>query len=266
LEEQRSRFFVMVGGSGLGKTSLLTRMPKVLVIMDDRETGVLDLMQVPGAIPPDVQYGKPLSTWIETMKALDDLIAAGGPQFTGRQSLLVESITGFERMMMRYACEKDWGGNYDRFMDYSKGPIAAAKRYWSDEFLDRLKVLRNQGYHVAITAHSQPKPKDNPEGENFTGEMPYCNRDVWQQTHAQMEAVCFMVQSAVVEKKGVMGAGKAALTGTRMIHVATSPIYTGKNRWAIPDGTVIPMSGGPDATWLAFCETCGFDPQTFYFK
>lgn len=258
---------MVAGGSGLGKTSLLTHIPRPLFLMDSQETGLLDLMQKPGLVPEGVAYGPPVSEWTQLMAVLDTLISYGGPAHNpwGAQSIVSESITGFERMMFEYACSKDWGGNWDRFMDYSKGPKQAAKRYWSSEFLFRLTLLRDQGYHVALTAHTQVKAKDNADGLDFVGEIAYCDAAVWQQTHRWAEAVLWLSLSAVIESNGsTMKAAKSQLEGQRMLHFGTSPVYPGKNRWDVSG--CVNISKGAKQGWESFCHACGIDPRTFYFK
>jgi hypothetical protein len=263
LKEKRSRCIVLCGGSGLGKTSFAAQMPKPLFIMDSQETGLLDLLQRPGLIPPGVGHGKPVEHWKQLMDTLDELISEGGPKYVGYESLVLESITGFEKFLFDYSCTKDWSGNWDRFMDYSKGPKQAAKRYWSTEFLTRLTVLRDQGWHLCLTAHSQVNTKDNTEGADYTAEIPFCDKQTWQNTHRWAECAIFMALSPVLESKSGVKA-KAGTEGQRFIHVGTSPVYGSKNRWDISG--VLHMDGGPAKAWKDFCSWVGLNPRTMHFQ
>lgn len=262
LTELRSRCIVLCGASGLGKTSFAAQFPKPLFLMDDQETGLLDLMQRPGLIPKGVGHGAPVSHWKQLLDSLDELIGYGGPNAVGYKTLVLESITGFEKFMFNYAIQKDWQGNVDRFMDYAKGPKQAAKRYWSEELLARLTVLRNQSWHVCLTAHSQVNSKDNTEGADFSAEIPFCDKQTWQNTHRWAECAIMMALVPVLESKNSIKA-KANTEGHRFIYASTSPVYAAKNRWNL--NGVININEGSEKGYKSFCSWAGLDPKTLMF-
>lgn len=258
------RCIVLCGASGLGKTLWAAQTPKPLFFIDSHETGIIDHLNNPGRIPAGVQYGPPFSDWQTLLKSIDEFIGYGGPQYTDRATCVFESITGFEGLMFDYACSTLWRGDWDRFYDYSKGPKQAAKRFWDREFLERLRVLRGQGYHVILTGHSDIKEKQNTEGADFVGEVPYCDKQTWAMTHRFAEACLMMVMLPIEAEKAGMKT-KVKTDAKRLMYMTANPIYASKDRWPLKQDFVVLPSNDYRAGYVAACENAGIDPNTFFF-
>jgi len=260
--EQRHRLMVIAGASGVGKTSFCCQFPKPLLVIQERnETGVEDLIQNASVDSTGITVGDPIEDWLHLLSVCSELEST--PDH-GYATILFEAITGFEQMLWEYAIEVDWRSNRADFMSFSKGPKAVAKSYWRQQFISALGRIRSNGAHVLLTAHSRVKPKDNPEGTDYTGEVAYCDAETWQQTHGAMEAVGVMVLQPVESERSDHRKAKIETDGQLMLYMHKTPKYDAKNRWGI--SIPIPLSGGPQESYLLWCKACGLDPATCFFK
>lgn len=251
------RGIILVGGSGLGKTSLAAEAPAPFFICDSQEMGINDLKRR-GLVDASIPVSPPVENWQMLLDICDEIITTGVEH--GIQTAVFESITGFEKFAFQHHCNENYHGNMSEFMSFSKGPKATARHTWPG-FLDKLQEIRHAGMHVILTGHSRVKPKDNAEGADFSAEVAYCDPETWQHTHRWAETVLMLVLSPVEETKSG-GKVKMAVEGQRMLYMHKTPIYDAKNRWGIT--TAIPITGGSRETFHAICKAGDLDPATFF--
>lgn len=262
--EQRHRFMVVAGPSGIGKTEFCLQFPKPLLVINDyNERGTEDLAQK-GELPADVYVGDPIEDWRHLMETTGEIIE--NPDH-GYATILVEAITGLEQMAWDYSLlVDDWKDRAD-FMAFSKGPKTVAKSHWRHGLLRNLARIRQNGCHMLLTAHSRVKQKENPEGDDYSGEVTYCDSETWQQTHGVAEAVGVMIMQTV-QKQNNKGAlkKKVETEGNRQLYLHKTSLYDAKNRWHIDAPINFPSEGGARAAYLETAKRIRMNPETGFFE
>lgn len=215
------------GVSGVGKTSMWSFLPKVGFLFDPRDEGIEDLVRFGQC--PEPHWQAQASDWDDTKRLLSEV----ANQEHGVEHLVVDSLTGFELFCFRAHCAENFGGDWSKegFLAYQQGPKNAAKTDWP-EFLDLLDDVRRSGISVVVIAHSQVKPFNNPDGENYDQHMPYLEKDTWQQTHRWAKAVLFHHIEVALEKKGTKWKARQDVSD-RCIYTEPGPTFVAKNRWGI---------------------------------
>lgn len=246
LNARGSTTVVCYGPSGVGKTSIWSFLPDVGILYDPKDEGIADL----------VRFGQcPTPKWMHEAKDFEntlELLANVANQEYDIKHLVLDSLTGFELFCFQYHCaenfENDWSKN--GFYAFMSGPKNAAKTDWP-RLLDALDDVRRAGISVVAIAHSQIKPVNNPDGENYDQHMPYLDKETWQQTHRWAKAVLFYNVEVGLEKKGNKAKAKAG-SEERAIYTDLAATFIAKNRWGIEPR--IDAGGSAEDAYNAFMK------------
>jgi len=218
---------VIYGPPGVGKTSVAAHFPKVGFIIDDQEEGILTLSE----------YGLcPKPQFIETAKDFEHLLELCNDVAAGEydiQTLVLDSITGFEKLCFLYHCDEYFDGDWSSkgFFSYFQGPKNAAKVDWP-RLMNALDDVRRSGVNVLLLGHSQPKTYNNPEGADYDRHTPYCDKDIWQVTHRWTKALIFYNYAVTVDKKGVRNKANQD-SEDRFLNTEWSPAFDAKNQYGL---------------------------------
>jgi hypothetical protein len=199
---------VIVGPPGIGKSSLIGNMPKVLVASLRRED-TWSLLKRSGAVPADLAVLKnPIDQWTDLLTLVELLQSESRPH--DYKCLAIDSLTPLEHILFRHVCETKFGGDQDKFLNFYKGPFEAA-RQWG-EFLSSLDRLRDtRGMAIVLTAHQATKSEANPEGDDYNKLVAFADDRIWKRTTAWADAVLFARYKTVIKDGKIVGGAKRVL-------------------------------------------------------
>lgn len=231
---------VLYGPSGSGKTSMAAHFPKPGFICDSQEQGIKYL---------DMCNAVPSPVWVKEFESDKDTV---WPKFIETvyksaldksiETLVIESLTGFEVVCFLYHCKMKFANNWDGyegskgFFQYGAGPESASKLE-IPKLLTALNVCRTAGKTIIFTAHSFVKDYNDPTGVTFLKHFPYANKHVWQRIHRWASCVFFMTSTFQEDrtKKTLSKIAKADMD--RILFTEGTPTCEAKN-WLNVHGTV----------------------------
>lgn len=233
----RPEFVLVHGMPGVGKTSFGAFAPKPLFIIDRQEEGILDLISS-GLIPRTqlseediwkVPHTAEHPGWSTLLQKCDEAC------FTDYETVVFDSLTGFEKMCFQDVCNRDYDGNYskDGFLSFYQGPKAAAKNEWP-AFLEKLADIRDSGKNVILIAHSKIQTIQNPMGPDYDSYKPYLDKETWQVTSRVAETILFLQFDFEVTKERQSTKLKGKASGKRCFYTEWTPAYEAKNRANLP--------------------------------
>lgn len=211
---------VLVGVEGWGKTSLVSYIDDVAILMPEAETGYLTLFGA-GRVPKvDCLV---TTTWKETLDAID---AA-----KGHKALALDELSGLEKQAQEYICQNEYGGKWSAFWHYHKGMNLVVPEW--RKFLAKLEKLDIT--IVALCHCSIQNFKNNPmvgDHDRYVGDL---HKTVWAESKQWSDAALFGTFAPVVddEGKGIGGDERLLYTEHRDTHDA-------KNRYGLEPEIDIP--------------------------
>lgn len=194
---------IVYGPSGVGKSSFAAFWPNPIFMIDPKEEGIHELVDR-NLVPKPVDVLE-VTTFQETLDKCYE-VASGS---TGAETLVLDSLTGFELLCFKSHCDDYFGGDWssEGFMSFYKGPVNAAKVDWP-RLTEALDAVRKSGIHVILLGHSEIKTFKNPDGPDYDTYNIILYKDIWGQTHRWAKAVLFYNYSMNVEtRKGGQGKG-----------------------------------------------------------
>jgi len=221
---------VVYGPSGVGKTSFAANFPKAGFLIDPQEEGIRDLVEF---------HQCPRPVFIEeadTFSGLIQVCEGVARDSRGIETLVGDSLTGFEKLCFIHHCEEYFDGDWSRqgFYSYQQGPKNAAKTDWP-RFLEALDGVRAAGINVVLIAHSQVKGYTNPEGPDYDRYIPYMDKETWSAVHRWAKAILFYNYHVEIDRSKKLGPRDKARTEVeeRFIYTDWSPAFDAKNRWGL---------------------------------
>lgn len=261
----KGKLIVLVGSSGIGKSSICAQFPNPQFICDDKEIGISDLTDY-GTVKLKNQ---PIFTsdWSSLLNETTLIIKKlKNNEIQLPATFVYESITGFEQQCFVHVCGAEFNNNWARsgagFYNYSNGPKTCAKKYWPI-FTRLLLDIKTLGGIVILTGHTHAKNTPNLHGDDYLTEQCYCDTDLWQNTHAVAEIVAFYTYELSTVVSGMRI--KADADSLRRVLVChKTPTHSGKNRLGI--NTKIECGNSPQYAYRNLCVTANLDPTTFQRK
>ena len=199
---------IIVGPPGIGKSSLIGNIHKVLIAAMRRED-TWGLLKRSGAVPADLAVlKKPIDQWTDMVTLVETLASENVKH--DYKCLAIDSLTPLEHVLFAHVCQTRFGGDQEKFMSFYKGPAEAA-RQWADflSTLDRLRDFKNMA--IVMTAHQGTKNEANPEGDDYSKLVATNDDRLWKRTTAWADAVLFARYKTVTKDGKIIGGAKRVL-------------------------------------------------------
>jgi len=262
----RGRLIALIGLPGMGKTSLAAQFPKPYFVIDPKESGVIDL-QESGQIDSDIQWWQ-ADKFSDLIRFNQDILNGSSTIPSDVKTLVYESISGFEQQAMDFCCAmqfgSNWGDTAGGFNFYQKGDRITAENYWNQLSM-QFVALRNMGYNVLVTGHSEVKNVKNHKGADYLCETCRCNGPTWAVTDYYFENIFFLSFEVQVEKENKFARAKALTQTNRFLWGFKTPYQAAKNRCRI-DSLIntepVNADEGPEKTFINMCHACNWDRNT----
>lgn len=243
-------FMLIHGKSGVGKTSFCANAPSPVFLIDHDETGVVRLKQR-GLIPKSTVILDPVEDYGDLLDTLESF----SPEDHGAETLVVDSLTGLQRLCFDYRCnlpreQGGFEGDYGAFYDFYRGPAQAAQQDWPP-LMTALRRIRDKGVNVLLISHSEEKAYRNPDGPDYDKYVSALDARIWKATERVVEAVLFLNFEIDVQGSRRGQKGKASDI-TRMIITDKTPTADAKNWYGLP--AIIDMGESGQDSWNNFWE------------
>lgn len=189
-----------------------------------------------------------LTTWADTLAALDAL-AAGGHEFG---TVVLDSLDWLEPIIWRQVAS-DAGKDSIEGLPYGRG-YTEAGNYWRT-LLSKLDLLRDHGMAVVLIAHTEVKRFDAPDMDAFDRYQIKLHRVASGLVIEWADIVGFAQHETVLKKEsqGFNNRVRGVGTGRRVLRVNETPAYLAKNRYSLPDP--LPLD------WSALLGALSTQPQ-----
>lgn len=232
---------IVHGVEGIGKTTVGAYAPKPIFGMTNGETGLLSLIDN-GLVPTADHFETAFRTWVELKNALNYLII----EPLGFRTFVLDTLNGAERLCFEHVCQARYGGNWESFTAYGRGPDVAQEEWIS--FLTILDRLReSQKMAVILLCHTKIKTFKNPEGDDYDRYTPDMHEKTWGLTAKWADIVLFAnFETFAKKEKGAMRA-KGVSSGARLLYTQRTAAWDAKNRCNLP--SEIPMGTAPEEGW-----------------
>lgn len=267
---KRGRLICLIGVSGIGKSSFTSYFPAPYFVIDHKETGIVDLIesgQCQHLTLDNVRYPG-FDNMQELLNFNQSILGGSSVIPPDRRTLVYESITGFEELARNLTCRtkfnNDFGTGKNGYYFMNFGPKTTAGDYWGP-FITQLCNIREMGYNVVLTGHSDIVTVRNPKGPDYLSEYCRCTKEDWTITHGFFENIFFLTFDVHAEKEDKFARGKASAS-VRYLYCYKTPYVDAKNRCGIDDR----IDAGSNAydTYLGFCRSARpkqLDPQTLQY-
>ena len=153
-------------------------------------------------------------------------------------TLVLDSLTGFERMCFEYVTVKDFRGKeteFDKgFYSFGQGPIKTAAREWP-HFLLSLSQVVELGKTVIVIGHRTKVSVEYPGQPRFDRWQPLLNKHIWERTQAWSEAIFYMEDAFdVIKEPGNLQAKAAPDMSSKLLFTQETPRFDAKNQLNMP--------------------------------
>lgn len=237
---------LVIGTEGVGKTTFGAEFPKPIKAESLYESGVEDFIEM-GIFDPKLVHNTNHDNYHELMLSIKNAT---------EPTLLIDSTSGYQRLLFDYIIETKHDGDEDSFYAYYKGPRQEAPKYASD-FCNLLENKRRQGQHVIVLAHAKDTTVKNPRGVDYTTtdiDLDEGIREVFKKWAAN---ILFMTVDAGISqvtkmKNKVATEAKMMEEDLRVIFTQKSLVHSAKNKLNLPP--VIPMGSSPENAYDNFCK------------
>lgn len=215
---------VIYGPEGIGKTWWANQWERPIFI--SAESGLKGIDPVPDTFPEP-------QSWEDILEAVNEL----RNQKHDFKTLVIDTADWAEALCEKMVCKKNKnvasiehvGGGF------GKGYVMASEE-WRGLLLSLNHLAEQAGMNVVITAHSQVKAFNNPEGDNYDRFQMKINDRVSAIIKEWADSVLFAKYEIFVNDDGGRGKG---FGGKKIIHATHSPAWDAKNRYKITE--TIPM-------------------------
>lgn len=215
------------GVEGIGKTSFMAMIQKLIAIMLRGETGLETLIDA-GRVSP-VPHFPETQTWADFLSQLEWLLINDHEY----KYLGIDTLNGAERLCHEHVCQRDYRGEWGKqgFTSYMQG-FEVSLADWREmlSLLDRLRNEKNMG--IICLCHTKVAPFRNPEGADYDRYAPDMHAKTWSLTHKWADLVGFMNFEVHLEEKGTRAKAKGGQT--RLLYTERHAAYDAKNRLGLP--------------------------------
>lgn len=233
---------VIHGCEGTGKSSCGAFTPSPVFAMTRGETGLLTLIDN-GLCPPTDHFDEAMA-WQDLLGQIRFLIDGEHKNRT----FVLDTINGAERLCFEHVVRDKYGGSWENFASYGRGP-EQAQGEWIKLLLmlDELRAKRRMS--IMCLSHTRIKTFKNPEGDDFDRYAPDMNEKIWGLTHKWSDVVLFLNFDTVAKKESRGGKAKGVKGDERVFYTQRTAAYDAKNRLGLPPEIAIPST--PDGCFRA---------------
>lgn len=243
---------VLYAGEGWGKTTFAAHAPGAVVIMSREEQGYLTLL---GEQRVPERPRAVINTWVDALSTLRAL-ADSPPE--DMQTLVLDALTGFERMCHEHVCETDFKGDWGPygFANYGAG-YRVAIREWLKMFAS-LEKIHSKGIAIILLCHVEVKRTELPGVPPFDSYKPSIHDRSWSEAARQCDTILFGNFVPAVNAKKDGDKGQVLMTGGRgrRIYTTKTDAYIAKNRYGMQPHYDIPDD--PAALWATIAQQITF--------
>lgn len=234
---------IIHGPPGIGKTSFALQFPKPLKCLSLHEAGYDDLELI-----DEVPEGCTNINCEDYNEFLRELQSGDAP------TKVVDSTSGLQQLLFDHVCEKEYGGDFDAFLAYYKGPRMSCPRYVA-KLETVLENLRRQGTNVIFLSHSKVETVRNPDGLDYNSISLDIDEGIRSTLIKWSQSILYMTMSTFEERITKEKGGKAieakmSNEDRRVIRCSQSLTYTSKNKLKLPP--LIPMGANAQETFARF--------------
>jgi hypothetical protein len=235
---------VLHGTEGIGKSTFGAFAPKPVFAMTNKETGLLTLLD--NGLVPATDHFDEIATWPNLLGTINYLLATPRENRT----FVLDTINGAERLCFEHVAKLNYQGDWEKFINFGKGPNIASNEYWP-ELLEMLeKLRRDRRMMIILLAHSKVKTFKNPFGDDYDRFVPEMHEKTWGHVAKWADIIMFGNFDVIADKaKGELKA-KGKSDGSRSLYTVRSAAYDAKNRHGLP--TRISMGKQPHEGWANF--------------
>lgn len=249
---------VFFGPEGIGKTTFAASCPKPIFIKTEEGSGKLDFARITFKNSWDQDGRSERREVAEELLEVQDAIQAIADEDHDFKTLVIDSVTGLERLIQRDLCErfneKDiHGATKGSNFSFEKGYRVAAEEM--NKFLETLTYISEQRkMMIVLIAHSAVTKFKSPDTDDFdyyelAVEKKYCAEVVkkWADAifFANFERPILAVEQNFGQKKAKAKAQVDELR--RFMFTEKRPAHTAKNRYDLPYEIALPKIGGWDS-------------------
>ena len=232
---------------GWGKTSCGAYMRNPTILMAKGETGYATLLgfgRVPQVETLTDADGDPrcVETWLELLDTLDMLAAQPGGE---PRSLVLDALSGFERLCHQHELETRYKGDDEKFMAYHKGYDTSVGTWL--QLLYRLDTLTGLGWTVMLLSHSKIGAFRNPLADDFDRYIADMHPKLWSVTVKWADAVLFGTFLTITEKNKETKRIKGVGGDDRVIYTQRRDAWDAKNRFGMAERIDVPND--PTEIW-----------------
>lgn len=223
------------GPGGIGKTTLASSIPGVVLMPIEEGSDTLDVPR----LPKPHNFAEVREQMVALCNEPHDFTAVA-----------FDSVTRLEGLIWQ-AVAQDANVSAISDIGYGKGYAAALDRW--REFLAACDYLSaKRGVAIVLIGHADVKRYDNPATESYDRYQPRLHKDAWPLLHEWSDAVLFLNHRVYVDTKDVgfnKERSRAVGTGDRIMHTEERPAFIAKNRYRLPPE--MPIAWAPLAEGIA---------------
>lgn len=226
--EKRPAAIVIVGPSGVGKSSLAGNIPKAIVMPFGQED-TWSLLKSSGSVPVDLPVFEPARTMSDMMGMMESLLT----EDHDHSALVIDTVSCAERLVHEAVCNREFAGDWSErgFLGFNRG-YEVSLSDWRDwiRTIDRLRDEKDMT--VVLLGHTKIANYRNPVGADYDRFVVDLHHKTWGLTHRWCDAVLFYNYWIDVDESGLRAKGKGG--HARIIHTQHSAAFDAKNRFGLP--------------------------------
>jgi hypothetical protein len=226
--EKRPPVIVVVGPSGVGKSSLAGNIPNAIVLPFSEED-TWGLLKASGSVPANLPSLPKANSWSDMMGMLEEL----HEEDHNYKALVVDTISCAEGVCHQMVCDREYGGDWgeEGFSAYKRGYEVALSDWRL--FINACDRLRDdKGMTIILLGHTKIAPYKNPIGADYDRFIVDVHHKTWGLTSRWVDAVLFYNYWIEVDESGSRPKGKGG--HARVIHTQHSAAFDAKNRFGLP--------------------------------
>lgn len=232
---------VMHGLEGCGKTSYAAFAPKPVFIMTAGETGLETLIDS-GQLP-EIPHFPEVQTWLDLLGILDAILE----DEHDRQTLVIDTGNGAERLCHEEVCRRDYNGDWGKqgFTSYMQGyDVALADWRLFLAKLDRIREQRRMA--IIVLCHTKITTFKNPTGADYDRYEPKMHAKTWGLTKEWADIILFADYETEIirgRRDNETAKGKAVGGSYRTMRTVRTATFDAKNRHGLPEEIEMGVSG-----------------------